>query len=154
MATQATISLVVDESGAVSGISRFDARAKAAFAGTAAQAKIAGEQITLVGTAGSNAGAAVSAGFQKANTTMLSNIESTRLMSESLGIHMPRAMTKLIAQTEAFKAISSVAFGGFAVLAGGEILYSLGKRIYDAYSKGGELGMLLCQRGQKPFHIP
>jgi hypothetical protein len=149
MATQAVISLVVDESGAVAGVTRFDQRAKAAFAGTSAQAKIAGEQITLVGAAGSKAGAAVEAGFQKSNASMLTNIESTRLMSESLGVHMPRALTKLIAQTEAFQAISSVAFGAFAGLAIAEVLYHMGKEVYDLGEKWLDTGAAARAYGQE-----
>jgi hypothetical protein len=140
MGTQATVDLVVDESGAVAGLNRFGQRSRDELGRFTKQTTQASEAVTGLGVAGTKAGESIGAGFQKANGHVLSGVESVRLMSEDLGVRVPRAMQRLIAQTEAFQAISSVAFGAFAALGAAEIIYELGKKVYELGEKWLDTG--------------
>jgi hypothetical protein len=145
MATQATVSLVVDETGAVAGLNRFNQRATASLSGATTQARALNVEMNAVGNAGTVAGDKMSAGFQKATGHALTNLDSVRLLRDDLGVHIPRAMEKLIASTAAFQAVASIAFSTFAAVGIVELVGTLGKRIYDAFSKGGEEARALAQ---------
>lgn len=131
MATQATVQLVVDESGAIPGLTRFQQRAMAAFGTASNQAKAAGAQIDAIGTAAARAGDVMAAGFQKANSHALTNLDTVRLMRDDLGVHIPRAMEKLISQSQLFQQVAKVAFGGFAAAGFLELGEQIGSRIWD-----------------------
>ena len=145
MATQARVELVVDETGAIPGLTRFQQRATAAMQQPTAQAKLLSMEMNATGVAGTKAGDAMTVGFQKANRSVLTSVDSVRLLSEDLGVHVPRAMQRLIAQTEIFQTLSKVAFGAFAFVGGIELATTFGKKIYDAFSKGGETARAMQQ---------
>jgi hypothetical protein len=138
MAAQATVSLVVDESGTVAGLTRFQQRAMASFKGPRAEALALNEQIARLAVSidglaasGKKAGDAQAAGHDKANAHALTNLDTVRLLRDDLGVRIPRAMEKLISQTAAFQAIASTAFSAFALVGVLELVGTIGGKIGD-----------------------
>jgi hypothetical protein len=74
-------------------------------------------QLNAIGPAGEAAGAAAGAGLDQVSEHALSSKENVRLLSEEMGIHVPRAMQSVIA------------------IGGADILINMGERAVQAYDK-------------------
>ena len=57
-------------------------------------------QLNAIGPAGEKAGAQAGAGLDKTSEHALSAKENVRLLSEEMGIHVPRAMQSVIANSQ------------------------------------------------------
>jgi hypothetical protein len=138
MGAQASIDLVVNEAGAVNGLTRFQQRAMAAFQGPRQQAQSLDEQIKKLSTSidslaasGIRAGGAQAEGHDTANRHALTNLDTVRLLRDDLGVRIPRAMEKLISSTKAFQVVASAAFSGLALVGTLELVGAIGDKLSE-----------------------
>jgi hypothetical protein len=129
MASVASVGLVVDESGAIAGLTRFQQRAIDSFGKSRLAAAQLNAEIARTATAGTAAGNAMASGHDKANAHALTNLDTVRLLRDDLGVRIPRAMEKLIAQSRLFQSVAKVAFGALAIGGSLELAYSLASSI-------------------------
>ena len=66
----------------------------------------------------------ISSGFEHSR-------ESARLLREETGIFLPRALQGLISQSQVLGPALNLAFSGLAVVGFGEIMVSIGKKVFD-----------------------
>jgi hypothetical protein len=96
MATVVQIELMVDEKGAVSGVRAFDTAIK----GTSGSVRQLGTQLDAVGTRATAAGKKTKIALEQTGVSALSSVEKTRLLTEEFGVHLPRAMVRLAAESK------------------------------------------------------
>jgi hypothetical protein len=105
MAMAVQIELMVDEKGAVSGVRSFDTAVK----GTTGSVRQLDAELSAVGTRAAAAGQKGKEGLNQIGKSALSAREETRLLAETMGIHVPRAMQSVISKCpQLMGAISAV----------------------------------------------
>src|SRR6266702_117378 len=93
-----------------------------------------------LGAAGSGAGRGIGQGMKEAGTHSLSALDNVRLLRDDLGIRIPRAMEKVIANSK--MAMGAIGMMGTALVSIGAagVLFNLGKEIYDLYEHWLDVG--------------
>jgi hypothetical protein len=125
MATAVQIELRVDETGAVTGLRAFDSEIKRTT-----------NNIRVMGEEGNRAGKKVRGGMQDADKAVLTTKDNAKLLTQEFGIHMPKAMLKVIAHNELLaKGLNAVSTGLIALGAVGIFL----NLAHEAYQLYGEL---------------
>ena len=96
-------------------------------------------QLNAIGPAGEKAGAQAGAGLDKTSEHALSAKENVRLLSEEMGIHVPRAMQSVIANSQML--MGAIGAIGPAMIAIGaiDILTMMGEKAYKFYENFVEL---------------
>lgn len=92
-------------------------------------------QLSAIGPAGEAAGAAAGAGLDQVGEHALSSRENVRLLSEEMGIHVPRAMQSVIAQSELMMGAISMIGPAMIAIGGADILMMMGEKVLKAYDK-------------------
>jgi len=125
MATSVQIELMVDEKGAVSGVRAFDTAVK----GTTGSVRQLGTELGAVGTRAAAAGRQGKAGLDQLGAAALGSKEKVRLLSEEIGVHIPRAMQSVIAKSpqvmSAINAIGGAMIGLGAIQIGAMVFTQL-----------------------------
>lgn len=102
-------------------------------------------QLNAIGPAGEAAGAQGGAGLDQVGERALSARENVRLLSEEMGVHVPRAMQSVIANNQmlmgAIGALGPAMIGIGAV----DILMHVGEAVVGAYEKYVELKEVLVE---------
>src|ERR1035437_257395 len=94
MATAVQIELMVDEKGAVSGVRNFDTAVK----GTTGSVRQLDAEMAAVGTRATAAGQKAASGIGLVGKSSMTSREQVRLLSEEIGVHVPRAMQSVISK--------------------------------------------------------
>jgi hypothetical protein len=130
MATAVQIELKVDESGAVSGVRSFDTAIK----GTTGSVRQLNTELSAVGTHAAQAGTKSKEGLDKVGHSALNSHQKVHLLTEEMGIHIPRAMQQVISKCptvmNAINGISGAMIGLAAIQIGG--------MVFEAAIKGAE----------------
>jgi len=92
-------------------------------------------ELNALGPAGEAAGAAAGAGLDQVGAHALTARESVRLVSEELGVRVPRAMQSVIAQSELMTAVIGAIAPAMIAIGGVDILMHIGESAYAAYQK-------------------
>jgi len=117
----------VDASAVQISIKVVDANSGAAISGVE-------QNLTRLGAAGATSGAQVRKSLEESGAAALSTREKTRLLTEEFGIHIPRAMQAMIAQSAAARgALNAV---GSALMGIGAI--QIGAMVFTALIDGSE----------------
>jgi hypothetical protein len=80
--------------------------------------------LNQVGDVGERVNSRMASGFEHSR-------ESARLLREETGIFLPRALQGLIAQSQVLGPLLNSAFSGLAVIGLGEVLVSVGKKVFN-----------------------
>jgi hypothetical protein len=106
---------------------------------TDANASEAVEQIVAslnaLGPAGQAAGAEAGAGLDQVGEHAITAKEQVRLLSEEMGVHVPRAMQSVIANSQMLSAAIGAIAPGMIAIGGADILMHLGEEAYKLYEK-------------------
>ncbi len=144
---QITINVVDGNSGAVVGQVTKSLQSFGAAGAAAGQSVAAG--LNQAGAAGVSAGNAIGAGMKAVGGHTLTSLDNVRLLRDDLGIRIPRAMEKVIAQSKlASGAIGAVggALVGIGLL---EVGTRLGLQIYDLYKRFIDTGHVVDDFNRK-----
>jgi hypothetical protein len=90
-------------------------------------------QLHELGPAGEKAGAEAGAGLDEVKESALSARENVRLLSEELGMHVPRAMQSVIASNQLLMAGIGAIGPAMIAIGGADILFHLGEMVYKGY---------------------
>src|ERR1017187_3424781 len=85
-------------------------------------------QLSAIGPAGEAAGAAAGAGLDQVSEHALSSKENVRLLSEEMGIHVPRAMQSVIANSQMLMGAIGAIGPAMIAIGGADILINMGER--------------------------
>ena len=96
-------------------------------------------QLNAIGPAGAVAGAEAGRGLDQVGEKSLSAKENVRLLSEEMGIHVPRAMQSVIAQSQILMAGISAIGPAMIAIGGIDILMHLGEQAYKLYENFVEM---------------
>lgn len=118
------LSIQGDASGAVDSVGQVSTAAK----GLATDLK-------GVGQAGEVAGNEISAGMEKANFSMQEARHGAMLLSEELGVKLPRSLAMVVAHSETFGAVFAAAFSTVAVVGFLELAEQMGEKLAAAATK-------------------
>jgi hypothetical protein len=92
-------------------------------------------QLNAIGPAGESAGAQAGAGLDQVGEHALSSRENVRLLSEELGMRVPRAMQSVIANSQMMMGAINMIGPAMIAMGGATILFDLGEKAYGAYEK-------------------
>lgn len=144
MASSVQIELILDPSGAVSGVRAFETQLK----GMGTTAKAAGDQVQRAFAPPPLRWTQVHRDIDEVGKHALTSLDNVRLLRDDLGIRIPRSMEKAIASS---KVLSAAIKGiGFGLLAFGaiEIGFSVAKGAYDGLHKLWEEHLSLTKAAQ------
>ena len=106
---------------------------------TDANAAAAVDQVTMqlnaLGPAGEEAGAKASAGLDQVSGHALTARDNVRLLSEEMGLRVPRAMQSVIAHSQLMMGVISALGPAMIAIGGADILMHIGESAYAAYQK-------------------
>jgi hypothetical protein len=88
-----------------------------------------------LGPAGEAAGAQAGAGLDQISTHALSARENVRLLSEEMGVRVPRAMQSVMAQSAMLTGAIGMIAPAMIAIGGVDILVHLGEKLVDGYNK-------------------
>jgi hypothetical protein len=129
MATAVQIELRVDENGAVTGLRAFDSEIKRTT-----------NNIRVMGEEGNRAGKKVRGGMQDADKAVLTTKDNAKLLTQEFGIHMPKAMLKVIAHSELLGGAINAVSSGLIALGAAGIIVNMAREVYDLYEKWLDVG--------------
>lgn len=136
MATAVQIELRVDEQGAVQGVRAFDTSVKA----STSSVRQLNAEMQAVSTRATTSGRQAKVAVDQVGASALSSRESVRLLSEEMGVRIPRAMQSVLAKspavTAALKSIGTAMIGIGAIQIGAmvfEQVYEGAKKIYEKW---------------------
>jgi hypothetical protein len=129
MATAVQIELRVDENGAVTGLRAFDSEIKRTT-----------NNIRVMGEEGNRAGKKVRGGMQDADKSVLTTKDNAKLLTQEFGIHMPKAMLKVISHSELLGGAINAVSSGLIALGAAGIIVNMAREVYDLYEKWLDVG--------------
>ncbi len=95
--------------------------------------------LQAIGPAGEAAGSRGGAGLKKLGEDSLSAKENVRLLSEEMGIHVPRAMQSVIADSQILMGAISAIGPAMIAIGGVDILMMMGEKAHKFYDEFVEL---------------
>jgi hypothetical protein len=91
--------------------------------------------LEALGPAGQSGGAAAGAGLDQVGEHAVTSREQVRLLSEEMGLRVPRAMQSVIASSQMMSAAIGAIAPAMIAIGGVDILYHLGEGAYNAFEK-------------------
>jgi hypothetical protein len=131
MATVVQLELMVDEKGAIQGVRQFGG----AVGQVSAPVKKLDQELAQLGARATGTGGMMKRSMEQSGAAALSTKEKLHLVTEELGIHMPRAFRSVIAESRtaqmALEGLSTAMIG----LAGIQIGFMVGEAAYNGVKK-------------------
>jgi len=92
-------------------------------------------QLNAIGPAGEAAGAKAGAGLDQVGAHALTSLDNVRLLRDDIGVRIPRAMEKAIANSQLLSGVIGGMGSGLLAVGAVDIFAHMGESIYNAYEK-------------------